>query len=112
MRVIIADDAPALRAAYRRDLTELGADVVADAGSPSQLMADVRLHRPDSVLLDINFGGHRGKPRDDEGLAAAELELNCAFTHLTGMASPGWAVGAHGAALVAVRPRPHLTPGS
>ena len=37
--------------------------------------------------------------------AISELELNCPFTHLTGMTNPNWAIGSHGAALVA-RPPP------
>jgi DNA-binding NarL/FixJ family response regulator len=69
--VIIADDAPTLRATYRRDLTELGVDVVADTASVDELLASVRLHRPEGVLLDINFGGHHGRSQDDDGLVAA-----------------------------------------
>jgi WD40 repeat protein len=49
---------------------------------------------------------------DPAAATVTELQLNCAFTHMTGMASPSWAVGSHGAALVAVRLRPHLTSGS
>jgi WD40 repeat protein len=44
--------------------------------------------------------------------AVTELQLNCAFAHMTGMASPEWVIGAHGAALIAVRLGPHLTSGS
>ena len=43
--------------------------------------------------------------------AVSELELNCAFTHLTGMTNPNWVIGTHGAALVALRPYPSRASG-
>jgi DNA-binding NarL/FixJ family response regulator len=72
MRVIIADDVPMLRDLYRQSIQALGVDVVAEAATASELLIHARAHRPDAVLLDINFGGHQGRPQDDDGLKAAE----------------------------------------
>jgi DNA-binding NarL/FixJ family response regulator len=71
MRVIIGDDAPIFRDYCTKSLTTLGVDVVAEAASPGELMSLMRRHLPDAVLLDIDFGGHRG-PANDEGIGAAE----------------------------------------
>ncbi|MDN3353840.1 response regulator transcription factor [Actinomadura sp. DC4] len=72
MRVIIADDVPMLRDLYRQSIQALGVDVVAEAATTAELLIHVGDHRPDAVLVDINFGGHHGRPQDDDGLHAAE----------------------------------------
>jgi DNA-binding NarL/FixJ family response regulator len=71
MRVIIADDVPMLRDLYRQSIQALGVNVVAEAATIAELLVHVRTHRPDAVLVDINFGGHLGRPQDDDGLHAA-----------------------------------------
>jgi DNA-binding NarL/FixJ family response regulator len=70
--VIIADDVPMLRDLYRQSIQALGVDVVAEAASTAELLIQVDTHRPDAALVDINFGGHLGRPQDDDGLYAAE----------------------------------------
>jgi DNA-binding NarL/FixJ family response regulator len=72
MRVIIADDAPIFRDYCTKNLTALGVDVIAEAASPGELMSLMRRHHPDAVLLDIDFGGHRGEPANDKGIGTAE----------------------------------------
>ena len=72
MRVIIADDVPMLRDLYRQSIQALGVDVIAEASTTAELLVQARAHRPDAVLVDINFGGHQGRPQDDDGLHAAE----------------------------------------
>jgi len=72
MRVIIADDAPIFLDYCTKNLPALGVDVVAEAASPGELMSLMRRHLPDAVLLDIDFGGHRGEPANDKGIDAAE----------------------------------------
>jgi DNA-binding NarL/FixJ family response regulator len=72
MRVIIADDAPIFLDYCTKNLPALGVDVVAEAASPGELMSLMRRHVPDAVLLDIDFGGHRGEPTNDKGIDAAE----------------------------------------
>jgi len=71
MRVIIADDSPIFRDYCTKNLTRLGVDIVAEAASPGELMSLMPRHLPDAVLLDISFGGHDGRPADDEGIVAA-----------------------------------------
>lgn len=70
--MIVADDVPMLRDLYRQSIQALGVDVVAEAATTAELLVQVRGHRPDAVLVDINFGGHLGRPQDDDGLHAAE----------------------------------------
>lgn len=72
MRVIVADDVPMLRDLYRHGIQALGVDVAAESATTDELFVHVKQHRPDAVLLDINFGGHQGRPQDDDGLHAAE----------------------------------------
>jgi DNA-binding NarL/FixJ family response regulator len=78
VRVIVADDAPTFRAFLNRELTELGADVVAEAATPDELIAAVHAHRPQAAIIDICFGGYRDQARDEAGLiAAARLRADC-----------------------------------
>jgi DNA-binding NarL/FixJ family response regulator len=72
MRVIVADDAPALRKVYCRELAALGLDVIDSAGTAQDLIAMTEALRPDAVLLDICFRGYDGLRRDEDGLHVAE----------------------------------------
>ena len=74
MRVIIADDAPAMRTLYSDLLTEAGIHVVALAASADELIAQVHKHQPDAVLLDISF---RRSDKNRDGIdAAAQLRAD------------------------------------
>ncbi|MDQ2857596.1 MAG: response regulator [Candidatus Eremiobacteraeota bacterium] len=52
MRIVIADDAPALRAVLRRLLERTGHDVVGEADDEATLAAAVRALLPDAVIID------------------------------------------------------------
>ena len=56
--VVVADDDPALRALARVTLTAQGWKVI-EAATPDQCLALVRSHRPEVLLLDVTFEGHR-----------------------------------------------------
>ena len=56
--VLVADDDAALRAAARMTLTAQGWTVI-EASTPDECLALARRHRPDVLLLDVNFEGHR-----------------------------------------------------
>src|SRR5207247_6565645 len=71
MRVIIADDAPQVLSVCRQGLTAAGLEVVAEATSAAELIAQAREHRPDAVLVDICLRGY-GHKFDIDGLEAAE----------------------------------------
>src|ERR1039457_3822520 len=78
MRVIIADDAPFLRKVYSEALSAAGIDVVAEAATAGELIAQVRKHRPDAALVDISFRGSGAEGHGDDGIAAAEtLRREC-----------------------------------
>jgi DNA-binding NarL/FixJ family response regulator len=67
MRVVIAEDSVLLREGITRILAEHGAVVVAALGEASRLLAVVREHKPDLVIVDV-----RMPPTfTDEGLRAA-----------------------------------------
>lgn len=69
MRLIIADDAPLIREALTRLLTDLGMMVVATAESGKELVDATLAHTPDGVIADI-----RMPPTfTDEGIEAAHL---------------------------------------
>ena len=55
--VLVADDDAGLRATARLALSAQGWTVL-EAASPDECLALAREHRPDVVLLDINFEGH------------------------------------------------------
>jgi len=56
--VLVADDDAGLRAAARMTLTAQGWTVI-EASTPDECLALARRHRPDVLLLDVNFEGHR-----------------------------------------------------
>ena len=56
--VLVADDDAALRAAARMTLAAQGWTVV-EAATPDECLTLARRHRPDVLLLDVNFEGHR-----------------------------------------------------
>lgn len=60
IRVLICDDDPALRFLVREMLSlSTAVQVVAEAGDGIEALEQLRLHRPDVVLLDLNM------PRQD-----------------------------------------------
>jgi DNA-binding NarL/FixJ family response regulator len=72
MRVVIADDSILVREGVASILMRAGVDVVAQAGSPDELLAEVDAHRPDAAIVDIRMP----PTHTDEGLRAAhELRL-------------------------------------
>jgi len=64
-RALIVDDHPGFRAVARRLLQEIGSQVVGEAGTGAQALAEARRLRPDLVLLDIQLP-------DLDGLAVAK----------------------------------------
>jgi DNA-binding NarL/FixJ family response regulator len=77
VRVVIADDSLLVREGIVSILRRAGFDVVAEAGSPDELLAAVDEHRPDVAIVDI-----RMPPTfTDEGLRAAQ-ELRTAHPGL------------------------------
>jgi DNA-binding NarL/FixJ family response regulator len=56
--VLVADDDPSLRAAARVTLAAQGWTVM-EASTPDECLALARRHRPEVLLLDVNFEGHR-----------------------------------------------------
>jgi DNA-binding NarL/FixJ family response regulator len=69
--VLVADDDPHLRAATRLALSAQGWNVF-EAASPEACLSLARAHRPDVLLLDVNFEGH-----DRDGFAVCR-ELKAA----------------------------------
>lgn len=69
MRVVIADDAVLIREGIAAMLRASGANVVAQVGDATQLLREVRLHRPDVAVVDIKMP----PTHTDEGLVAAQL---------------------------------------
>ncbi|MBP2702789.1 response regulator transcription factor [Microbispora sp. RL4-1S] len=67
MRVIIADDTALIRVGVSALLRESDIEVVAAMGDVSTLLADVRRHRPDAVIMDIRMP----PTYTDEGLVMA-----------------------------------------
>ncbi|MFN8222830.1 MAG: response regulator [Gaiellales bacterium] len=67
LRVILADDSALLRAGVARLLEDSGFEVVAQSGTPEDLLRHVAMHRPDVVVVDV-----RMPPSfTNEGLVAA-----------------------------------------
>jgi DNA-binding NarL/FixJ family response regulator len=68
-RVVVADDDVLLREGLSSLLTNSGFDVVGQAGESTQLLALVREHRPELVIVDIRMP----PTRTTEGLDAARV---------------------------------------
>jgi DNA-binding NarL/FixJ family response regulator len=69
MRVVVADDVMIVRAGLVRLLTDVGVDVVGQAGEANELLRLVALEDPDVALVDIRMP----PTHQDEGLVAARL---------------------------------------
>jgi len=67
VRVVLADDTMLLREGVARLLCEAGFDVVAQAGTAEELVAQVAGHEPDVAIVDIRMP----PTHTDEGLRAA-----------------------------------------
>jgi two-component system, NarL family, response regulator NreC len=58
LRIVIADDHTVMRSGLRMLLeAEQGFHVVSEAGSVQSVFRDVRTHRPDVLVLDLNMPG-------------------------------------------------------
>jgi DNA-binding NarL/FixJ family response regulator/class 3 adenylate cyclase len=68
MRVVLADDSVLLREGVARLLEDAGFDVVAQGGTPEDLLRHVGMHKPDVALVDIRMP----PTQTDEGLRAAQ----------------------------------------
>jgi DNA-binding NarL/FixJ family response regulator len=68
MRVVVADDVLLTREGIVRLLRDAGIEVVAEAEDAQSLLREVRLARPDVVLVDIRMP----PTHTDEGLVAAQ----------------------------------------
>jgi DNA-binding NarL/FixJ family response regulator len=68
LRIVVADDDVLLREGVVSVLQRSGFDVVAQAGDASELLAQVREHRPDLAVIDIRMPPNHST----EGLEAAE----------------------------------------
>ncbi len=73
MRVVLADDTMLLREGVARLLGEAGFDVVGQAGTAEELVAQVKATAPDVALVDLRMP----PTHTDEGLRAA-LEIRAA----------------------------------
>ena len=60
MRVVLADDQPLMRAAFRIILEAGGITVVGDASHGDHAVALARSDRPDGVLMDVRMPGRDG----------------------------------------------------
>jgi DNA-binding NarL/FixJ family response regulator len=67
MRVVIADDELLLREGLARLLQDAGIEVTGTAGTPDELLRQVRLRQPDVVIVDIRMP----PSHTEEGLVAA-----------------------------------------
>ena len=68
MRVVVAEDSMILREGLVRLLTEVGFDVVGQAGNGAELLQQVDTHDPDVAIVDIRMP----PTHTDEGLRAAK----------------------------------------
>lgn len=70
VRVVIVDDQPLMRAAFRTILEAHGCDVVGEAGDGDAAVATVRRTRPDVVLMDVRMPGRDGISATEELVTA------------------------------------------
>jgi len=68
MRIVLADDSVLLREGIARLLEDAGFEVVAQSGTPDDLLRHVGMHKPDVALVDIRMP----PTQTDEGLRAAK----------------------------------------
>jgi len=68
LRIVLADDSLLVRDGLARILRERGVDIVAQARSGVEAIAEVRRSRPDVVLLDVRMP----PSYTNEGILAAE----------------------------------------
>ena len=68
MRVVLCDDSILLREGVARLLEDAGFEVVAQSGTPDDLMRHVAMHKPDVAVVDIRMP----PTHTDEGLVAAK----------------------------------------
>lgn len=91
MRVVLAEDSVLLRDGLVRLLNDSGFDVVAEAGTPEELLDAVAAHAPDIVITDIRMP----PTHSDEGLRAAEYirksHPDVAILLLSQYVEPGYA---------------------
>jgi DNA-binding NarL/FixJ family response regulator len=59
-RVVVVDDHPVFRQGLRTLLEDLGVEVVAEAADGDSGVEEVRRHRPDVVLMDLQMPGVSG----------------------------------------------------
>jgi serine/threonine-protein kinase PknK len=74
LRVVLADDAALIRGALAQLLEDGGVEVLAQVGTPAQLLAAIEEHQPDVALVDIRMP----PTYTDEGIRAA-LEIRQRF---------------------------------
>jgi len=74
LRVVLADDAALIRGALAQLLEDGGVEVLAQVGTPAQLLAAIEEHQPDVSLVDIRMP----PTYTDEGIRAA-LEIRQRF---------------------------------
>lgn len=60
LRVVIVDDQPLMREAFRTILETHEISVVGEAGDGDEAVEAVRAHRPDVVLMDVRMPGRDG----------------------------------------------------
>jgi DNA-binding NarL/FixJ family response regulator/class 3 adenylate cyclase len=92
MRVVVADDSLLLREGVVRVLSECGFEVVGQAGSPDELLAEIDRALPDVAIVDIRMP----PTQTDEGIRAA-LEIrhgypDVAVLVLSQFAEPAYAL--------------------
>src|SRR4051794_19883587 len=68
VRVVLADDSVLLREGIARLLEDAGFEIVAQSGTPEDLLRHVGMHKPDVALVDIRMP----PTQTDEGLRAAQ----------------------------------------
>jgi two-component system invasion response regulator UvrY len=56
IRVMLADDHPIVMTGFAMSLAGQGLDVVAQARTPEEALAQYAQHKPDVIVLDIRFG--------------------------------------------------------
>jgi DNA-binding NarL/FixJ family response regulator len=71
VRVVLIDDHPAMRAAFRMILEASGFDVIGEAGDGDAAIALVTAEQPDVALMDVRMPGRDGISATEEIVAGA-----------------------------------------